>query len=54
MTANVPLWQPSPERIAKANITAFARRAEDVAGRRLPDYAALWNWSNGAREADLA
>ena len=51
MTANVPLWQPSPERIAKANITAFARRAEDVAGRRLPDYAALWKWSNDAREA---
>jgi acetoacetyl-CoA synthetase len=51
MTANVPLWQPSPERIAKANMTAFARRAEDVAGRRLPDYAALWKWSNDEREA---
>jgi acetoacetyl-CoA synthetase len=51
MTANVPLWQPSPERIAKANITAFARRAEDVAGRPLPDYATLWKWSNDEREA---
>ena len=51
MTANVPLWQPSPERIAKANITAFARRAEAIAGRPLPDYAALWQWSNDEREA---
>src|SRR5262245_5883532 len=51
MTTNVPLWQPSPERIAKANITAFARRAEDVAGHRLPDYATLWKWSNDEREA---
>ncbi len=51
MTANVPLWQPSPERIAKANITAFARLAEDVAGRPLPDYGALWKWSNDEREA---
>ena len=25
MTANLPLWQPSAERIARANITAFAR-----------------------------
>jgi len=51
MTANVPLWQPSPERIAKANITAFARLAEDVAGRPLPDYGALWKWSNDECEA---
>src|SRR4051812_37485203 len=34
------LWQPSPERIERANITRFARAVN------LPeDYAALWRWS---------
>ncbi len=46
MTANLPLWQPSPERIAQANITAFARTAGAAAGRTLPDYGSLWRWSN--------
>ena len=51
MTSNALLWQPSPERIARANITEFARRAEAASGRSLPDYAALWQWSNDEREA---
>jgi acetoacetyl-CoA synthetase len=51
MTTNALLWQPSAERIAAANITAFARRAERETGRALPDYAALWRWSNDEREA---
>jgi acetoacetyl-CoA synthetase len=34
------LWTPSPERVERANITAFARR------RGLPeDYDSLWRWS---------
>ncbi len=44
MTAT-PLWTPSPGRVAAANVTAFARRAEAASGRRLPDYDALWRWS---------
>jgi acetoacetyl-CoA synthetase len=49
MTA--PLWRPSPERIAHANLTAFASR---VAGRHrvaLADYTALHAWSIANREA---
>ncbi len=34
------LWTPSPERIERANLTAFARK------RGLPeDYGSLWKWS---------
>jgi acetoacetyl-CoA synthetase len=51
MTTNAPMWQPSPERIARANITAFARRVADSTGRDVPDYATLWRWSNDEREA---
>ncbi len=51
MTTNPLLWQPSPERIARANITEFARRVSAATGRPLPDYAALWRWSNAEREA---
>ena len=38
MTTEAMLWQPSAERIARANITEFARRAAGIAGRPLPDY----------------
>jgi acetoacetyl-CoA synthetase len=35
-----PLWTPSPERIERANVTAFARK------RELPtEYHELWQWS---------
>jgi len=51
MTTDTILWQPSPERIARANITAFARRVAAISGESLPDYAALWRWSNDEREA---
>jgi acetoacetyl-CoA synthetase len=33
------LWSPSPERIERANMTAFMR------ARGLEDYGALWRWS---------
>lgn len=44
-TNDQPLWQPSAERIAAANITDFARRAEARWGLSLPDYEALHGWS---------
>jgi acetoacetyl-CoA synthetase len=43
MTAK--LWEPPAQRIAQANITAFARRMEERHGVGLPDYASLWRWS---------
>jgi acetoacetyl-CoA synthetase len=39
------LWTPSPERIAQANVTAFARWLQDERGLHFKDYAALWRWS---------
>ena len=45
MTQTALLWQPSPERIAAANMTAFAARVSAATGRPMPDYAALWRWS---------
>ncbi|MBI2311150.1 MAG: acetoacetate--CoA ligase [Betaproteobacteria bacterium] len=40
-----PLWQPSPERIAQANTTAFMKAAEARWGVKIPDYASLDRWS---------
>ncbi len=51
MTTTELLWHPSPERIARANITDFARRASALTGRAFPDYATLWRWSVDDREA---
>jgi acetoacetyl-CoA synthetase len=48
---NKPLWSPSPERIAKANLTAFAARAAAKHSVKLPDYTALWRWSVDDRPA---
>jgi acetoacetyl-CoA synthetase len=45
------LWAPTRERIAQANVTAFARRIEARHGVGVPDYAALWRWSIDAPEA---
>jgi len=42
---SAPLWQPSPERIERANLTAFAREIEAREHISLPDYAALYRWS---------
>jgi acetoacetyl-CoA synthetase len=49
-TDDKPLWTPSAERIAAANITRFAREAEARWGVALPDYAALHAWSVAAPE----
>ncbi len=40
-----PLWQPSAERIERANMTAFARQVAAAHGERLRDYVALRAWS---------
>jgi acetoacetyl-CoA synthetase len=49
MTA--PLWRPSPDRVARANLTAFAARAAARHGVELADFGALYRWSNAAPEA---
>ena len=43
--ADRPLWVPDCDRVAAANMTAFARSAEGRWGRALPDYPALHAWS---------
>jgi acetoacetyl-CoA synthetase len=40
-----PLWRPSEARIAAANLTAFAKKAEAKYGVALPDYPAIHKWS---------
>ncbi len=45
MTDSQPLWQPSAERIAASNVTAFRAAATARWGAVLPDYEALWRWS---------
>ena len=42
---NQPLWRPSSERIAHANLTAFASQVGSKHGVALPDYSALYRWS---------
>jgi acetoacetyl-CoA synthetase len=46
-----PLWRPSPERIARANLTAFAARVGVKHRVTLPDYTALYRWSIEQPEA---
>jgi acetoacetyl-CoA synthetase len=45
MTAETPLWSPSPERVAGATLTAFMKFAGERHGRRFDDYASLYGWS---------
>ena len=45
MEAATCSWQPSPERVAGANLTAFVAAAERRWSRSLPDYRALHCWS---------
>jgi acetoacetyl-CoA synthetase len=40
-----PLWRPSAERIARANLTRFAARIAAEHDTALPDYGALYRWS---------
>jgi acetoacetyl-CoA synthetase len=43
--ADMPLWTPSPEHCANANLTRFRRLAGQRAGIALETYAALHDWS---------
>ena len=45
------LWQPSPERIADANLTRFAALVRERHGLNAGDYAALHRWSIEDRAA---
>ena len=46
-----PLWTPSPDRVANANLTAFRERVAAKYGLSLPDYDALYDWSIDHPEA---
>jgi acetoacetyl-CoA synthetase len=43
--APVPLWTPSPQWRAGAEMTRFMQFASERTGRELTDYAELWQWS---------
>ena len=40
-----PLWQPSPDRAAQTNMTAFLHAASERCGTAFADYDALYRWS---------
>src|SRR5260370_29469797 len=40
-----PLWTPTPERVARAQLTAFAESLRRATGRDLADYRSLHAWS---------
>lgn len=47
---DLPLWRPSDERIANANLTRFMQFVGAVYGVSMPDYESLWRWSVERRE----
>ncbi len=42
---NQPIWQPSRQRIADANMTSFMGAVMEVWGMQIDDYAGLYAWS---------
>jgi len=46
-----PLWQPSPDRVAGANLTAFAAQVAAKHGVEVADFTALYRWSVAEPEA---
>src|SRR2546423_12356942 len=42
---NEPLWQPSPDRVAQANLTEFMNHVRTRFGVQARTYAALYAWS---------
>ncbi len=42
---NQPLWQPNPQRIEHAAVTAFAKLVRARFGVETSDYQSLWQWS---------
>ncbi|MFQ5700544.1 MAG: acetoacetate--CoA ligase [Acidobacteriota bacterium] len=47
---NGPLWTPSPERIARANMTRFIRFVRNGPAPGVNDYASLYHWSIASPE----
>jgi acetoacetyl-CoA synthetase len=47
---SAPLWRPSEERVAAANLTRFTHFVNDRYAVGANDYAALWRWSTVQRE----
>jgi acetoacetyl-CoA synthetase len=45
-----PLWEPSPEHLAGAEMTRFMAWAGERRGHAFADYAELWRWSVGEVE----
>jgi acetoacetyl-CoA synthetase len=45
------LWTPSPERVAKSNVTAYMRWLEKERGLKFSNYEQLWRWSSTDLEA---
>ncbi|HEX6877925.1 MAG TPA: acetoacetate--CoA ligase [Nocardioidaceae bacterium] len=43
--ADRPLWEPSPERVAAANLTRFQEFLRTTRGLHLDGYDDLWQWS---------
>src|SRR5215468_8977405 len=51
MTTSAMLWKPSPERVARTNLTEFTLKYASAGGGKPRDYPALWRWSNAEHEA---
>ena len=51
MNDNEPIWAPSPDRILSSHMFRFARAAEAISHRSLPDQDSLWQWSVEEPEA---
>jgi acetoacetyl-CoA synthetase len=45
VTEGTILWEPSPERKARANITRYMRWLQETRGLNFDSYNALWEWS---------
>jgi len=45
MTDVAPQWEPTPQDIADARVTDFARFVRRRTGVPMPDYQSLWQWS---------
>ncbi len=39
------LWTPSPERVARTNLTRYQAWLQETRGHHFDDYEALWRWS---------
>ncbi|CAA7614956.1 Acetyl-coenzyme A synthetase 1 [Magnetospirillum sp. LM-5] len=44
----MPLWQPTPDQVASANLTRFMTEVNARWGAAVSDYDGLWRWSNAS------